>query len=540
LKEQWHAQKTDSIHAALEDGTLPFHNIMALGHAIEIHTELYGPLRRISEHTTHLAQQLYKGLASLRHGNGRLVCEIYQDDTSSYGDYLTQGPIVAFNTRNSCDVWVSNTEVQKVAEIKNIHIRSGGLCNPGGIAHSLGLAPWEMRENFSAGYRCGHENDIMGGKPTGMLRVSLGAMSTLRDVNTFVEFIEEFFVDQADTTLLYSSPIPIQAVRQGDFYVESLTIYPIKSCAGWRVPSGQRWAVRKEGLAWDREWCLVHAGTGAALSQKKYPKMALLRPSIDFIKGVLRVSFEGYLDPNAGTPEEVTVPLAADPKHFERSGLFTSGNSSAMICGDSVMTKTYSSCDIAAFFSGTIGVACQLARFPASHDRPSTRHAKGHLSRFNSGVPTSLLLSNESPILTISRSSLNRLNETVKASGGRAVRADAFRANVVVAQDGPCEAESPYIEDEWSVLEIAGQYYQMLGPCRRCQMVCVDQRTAEKTQEPFSTLAKTRRRDGRVYFGVHTCHVPVASGRPAASIMAGEHVKAYLHGEEPGTMFGAP
>ena len=51
---------------------------------------------------------------------------------------------------------------------------------------------------------------------------------------------------------------------------------------------------------------------------------------------------------------------------------------------------------------------------------------------------------------------------------------------------------------------------QILAPCRRCQMVCIDQDTAEKSQEPFSTLAKTRRLDVKeqsgqkgVFFGVH-------------------------------------
>jgi molybdenum cofactor sulfurtransferase len=57
----------------------------------------------------------------------------------------------------------------------------------------------------------------------------------------------------------------------------------------------------------------------------------------------------------------------------------------------------------------------------------------------------------------------------------------------------------------------------MLGPCRRCQMVCVDQHTAEKNQEPFVTLSKTRRSDGRIYFGEHTCHLPM---NDASSLLA--------------------
>ena len=115
---------------------------------------------------------------------------------SSYDDAATQGPIVAFNLRNETGGWVSNAEVEKLAAIKNFHLRTGGLCNPGGIAASLNLAPWEMHENFSAGQRCGNENDIMQGKPTGMIRISLGAMSTMNDVNAFIAFVREFFIQK--------------------------------------------------------------------------------------------------------------------------------------------------------------------------------------------------------------------------------------------------------------------------------------------------------------------------------------------------------
>ena len=36
-------------------------------------------------------------------------------------------------------------------------------------------------------------------------------------------------------------------------------------------------------------------------------------------------------------------------------------------------------------------------------------------------------------------------------------------------------------------------------------MICIDQETAEKNAEPFLTLAKTRKMDEKVWFGVHMC-----------------------------------
>lgn len=552
LKEQWHAKKAGSLHERLEDGTLPIHSIIALDSAMSVHQELYASLEQISSHTTYLAKELYEGLVALRHGNGKSVCRIYKDPMSRYGEVATQGPIVAFNFRNQHGGWVSNAEVEKLAAIKDFQLRTGGLCNPGGVASSLGLAPWEMRENFSAGQRCGNDNDVIRGKPTGMIRVSLGAMSTLSDVHSFVAFVREFFVQESLPSLgLPVTSLHLEPPTGTRLHVESLSVYPIKSCAGFSVPPGEAWEVRPEGLAWDREWCLVHQGTGAALSQKRYPKMALIRPSIDLDNGLLRISLTGTLRDTTST-HEVTVPLSADPRVFKDEAVFKNAN--ARVCGDIISARTYVSWEISSFFTQALGVACHLARFPAVDvGNGSSRHSKAHLQKYQTAgamripgafpdtvsikagacVSKPILLSNESPILTISRSSLNRLNELIKAEGGKAAQAEVFRANIVVAEnpDYPPGFEDPYAEDDWRYLQIGQQYFEMLGACRRCQMVCIDQQSAEKNQEPFVTLSKTRRFDGRVYFGEHTCHLPM--GDPSSplkqnpTIMAGDAVYSF-------------
>jgi molybdenum cofactor sulfurtransferase len=548
MKEQWHAMRSDSLHEQLEDGTLPIHSIAALHSALDVHRELYGSLSRISRHCAVLANRLYARLAALRHCNGRQVCEIYKDQLADYRNPTTQGPVVAFNIRNVQGGWVTNSEVEKLASVRNIQLRTGGLCNPGGISSFLHLEPWEMKRNFSAGQRCGSENDIMHGKPTGMIRLSLGAMTTLQEVDTFLEFMEEFFVEHVLDQEHHS---PVSSPHTGGrYYVESLMVYPIKSCAGWRIPPGQMWYVHKEGLAWDREWCLVRPGSGAALSQKRYPRMALLRPAIDLERGVLRISFA---DSKAGV-DPITVPLSLDPSLFSTAHEYTLKN--ARVCGDSVAARTYQSPAITTFFTQALGVACQLARFPANGPSGSSRHAKAHLQSFqlrkarnmpgtfpNGGqadaiVQRPILLSNESPILTISRSSLNRLNEQIKSNGGKAVHAEVFRANIVIAEYHRSTAgfQEPYAEDQWRAVQIGRQFFEMLGSCRRCQMVCIDQETATRNEEPFVTLAKTRRFDGKVYFGQHTCHVQMAEdASPEAqcpTIAAGDEVRPLLEDED--------
>ena len=125
LKEQWHARKTGTVHEQLEDGSLPIHSIVALKAAMQTHSELFGTMQRVARHTDMLTQRLHDELAAMKHNNGVSVATIYGDRESP------RGPIVAFNLRNSQGDWISNTEVEKVATVKRIHIRTGGLCNPG-------------------------------------------------------------------------------------------------------------------------------------------------------------------------------------------------------------------------------------------------------------------------------------------------------------------------------------------------------------------------------------------------------------------------
>jgi molybdenum cofactor sulfurtransferase len=521
-KEQWHAPKTWSLHDSLEDGTLPFHNIMALGVAIDVHQQLYGSMDQIAKHTGYLAQKLYDRLSTLKHKNSEPVCVMH---SPAFNSSIHQGPVIAFNIRNCHGAWISNIEFEKLASVRNFHIRTGGLCNPGGIATSLKLDAWEIRRNFSAGFKCGSETDIYAGKITGMIRASLGAMSTVSDVESFVAFVQEFYVEEETP-----SPSHIQNIDETpDMVVESLTIYPIKSCGGFAIPAATPWEVRPEGLVWDREWCLVHKGTGQAMSQKRHPRMALIRPLMDFKAGMLRVHYLGDLP--AGSPKEISIPLSANPALF--SGMDASISSSIRVCGDAIITRTYRNYEINEFFSKILGVSCALARFPAGGSGLSTRHAKalmqkhqrpnGHTSH---AFPTPdallepltppdsdgetqkrpILLSNESPILAINRSSLNALNKEIVKTGGKPAASSVFRANIVLASSTPDDPQGPYSEDHWSSIHIGSQEFQMMGSCRRCHMICVDQDTAEKDKEPFVTLAKTRRFESKIFFGSHMCH----------------------------------
>ncbi|KAJ5467487.1 Aminotransferaseclass V/Cysteine desulfurase [Penicillium sp. IBT 31633x] len=531
---QWHAKKEASIHERLEDGTLPFHNIIALDAALDTHERLYGSMANISAHTGFLAKQVYDRLSSLAHFNEKKVCQIYQSKDSAYGNPQTQGPIIAFNLCNSRGEWIPKTEVEKLATVQNIQIRTGSVCNPGGTAASLGWTGPELRSHYSAGLRCGDSHDVLGGRPTGILRVSLGAMTNMKDIDSLIDFIEEFYVEKNPPVIALDPPIQDNEFVASHFYVESLAVFPIKSCGAFKIPERKRWEVKKEGLAWDREWCLIHQGTGAALNQKRYPRMCLIRPSIEIERGVLRITCGAI-----AAPDQVSLEISLgweDTSLISTSFCPSSTKRPTTVCGDRISLHAYTSPVVSAFFSDFLGVPCTLARFPtqSSNRYPRISHMPNTWKTrfrklimpgsFPPDLPspvrdngnTQIKLSNESPILIVSRSSVNQLNETIKANtkngSSKTVAADVFRGNIVVAERlaRPGNAEQPYAEDHWSSLRIGPDQlrFDALDACKRCQMVCIDQFTGIRRDEPFSTLAKTRNIGGKVSFGKYSALSP--------------------------------
>lgn len=190
--EAWHARKELTIHEAVEDGTPAFHNIVALDSAMKVHRALYGSMEQVSQHAGYLAKTLYENLAAMEHANGVQVCKIYKDVASDYADAKTQGPIIAFNVQAATGMWVAKSHIEQLGILNKIQLRCGGVCNPGGIARFLDMTPPELRCNYTKGLRCGNALDLIDGKPTGIIRVSLGAMSSMRDIRKFINFMRLF------------------------------------------------------------------------------------------------------------------------------------------------------------------------------------------------------------------------------------------------------------------------------------------------------------------------------------------------------------
>jgi molybdenum cofactor sulfurtransferase len=194
----WVARKEASLHARLEDGTIAIRSILALRCAFDVHRQLFVSMTDVSRHTAWLAKTLCDRLTKLRHSTGVPVCHIYKAEASTYGDCSSQGATIALNVTKSDGSWMGPYAVGAMLRASNIHIRTGSVCNPAGMACILGLAPTDIRRAFDEGFRCNQQEDIReGGVLFGVVRVTLGAMSTLEDVDRFARFVEEHLVDQS-------------------------------------------------------------------------------------------------------------------------------------------------------------------------------------------------------------------------------------------------------------------------------------------------------------------------------------------------------
>ncbi|KAB5536476.1 pyridoxal phosphate-dependent transferase [Coniochaeta sp. 2T2.1] len=214
----WHRSKAlesgsgAPLHEGLEDGTLPFHSILALGEAMEVHGRLYGSMGNVSRHTTALVRVLHDGMTALKHPNGRAVVHVYreeEDDGAAFEDAARQGATVAFNVFKWDGTYVPYSTVEGMANEMGIYVRSGGICCPGGLFSALRYEPWEIERARSAGHRCGSDGlSLIHQLPTGVVRASLGPMSTISDVHDFLSFLRKVFVEKEHCHVPQSMTIP--------------------------------------------------------------------------------------------------------------------------------------------------------------------------------------------------------------------------------------------------------------------------------------------------------------------------------------------
>jgi molybdenum cofactor sulfurtransferase len=179
------------LHERLEDGTVPFLEILALEHGFQTLSRLAGPLSLVAEHTFSLAKYVHDELSAMTHYNGAPVAVVYCD--GDFSDPSVQGAILNFNLLRANGAYVGYSEVSDLASVHDIHLRTGCFCNTGACMTYLRMDTPHILRHMKAGHVCGDSIDLVDGRPTGSVRISFGYMSTLEDTKTFVSFIAHNF-----------------------------------------------------------------------------------------------------------------------------------------------------------------------------------------------------------------------------------------------------------------------------------------------------------------------------------------------------------
>ncbi|ESR35450.1 hypothetical protein CICLE_v10004324mg [Citrus x clementina] len=485
-------KRRQGVEELFEDGTASFLSIASIRHGFNLINSLTVPA--ICRHIASLGMYVRKVLLSLRHENGADVCTIYGTYTSEVS-YHDTGSMVSFNLKRPDGSWFGYREVEKLASLSGIQLRTGCFCNPGACAKYLGLSHSDLLSNIEAGHVCWDDNDIIHGKPTGAIRVSFGYMSTFEDAKKFIDFIRNSFVSfpnkSANGNLskggsIHFSPEGMERwLSVSKYVIKFITVYPIKSCAGFSV---ERWPLCSTGLLHDREW-LLKSQTGEILTQKKVPEMCLISTYIDLNQEILVVKSPRCRD-------ELPINLKPDS--------YNGGIDEIDLYGQRYEVLGYAD-EINLWFSKAIGRPCSLLQcFSPTfrvclNKRGDTVMCRDLESRLN--------FTNEAQFLLVSEESVSDLNsklsskaDTRKGIDGVTVKVNPmrFRPNLVVS------GGEPYAEDRWRNLKIGNNCFTSLGGCNRCQMINFTHKDGQvqKSNEPLATLASYRRLKGKILFGI--------------------------------------
>ncbi|XP_063019937.1 molybdenum cofactor sulfurase isoform X3 [Melospiza melodia melodia] len=533
-----------SIAERFEDGTVSFLDIIALKHGFDVLEKLTGGMEKIKQHTFALAHYTYTVLSNLKYANGTPVVRIYSDTDFSNPD--AQGPIINFNVLDENGQVLGFAQVDSMASLHNIHVRTGCFCNTGACQMHLGISNEDIQRNLQAGHVCGDNIDLLDGRPTGSVRISFGYMSSFEDAQTFLNFIIATRLSNSDAEIPLQSVtklptesvpddhlsfnkadklspilqipdrglrnIPSEAETTGSWppepeaesmraavsetavptcrkggkpiTVAKIYLYPIKSCSAFEVTE---WPVGNQGLLYDRNWMVVNQN-GVCMTQKQEPRLCLVNPSIDLKQKIMVIQAEG-MDP-------ISVPLE------DNTG------KEAVTCESKVCShrvKTYDCGErIAGWLSAFLGRPCRLIR--QSSDMKSKSHHK-NTKGLSSATNLSLSLVNEAQYLLINVASILQLKEHISARLKEPLEIEElirrFRANIVIS------APESFEEEEWTEISIGALQFQVVGPCSRCQIICIDQQSGERNKEILQSLSAARGR--KTNFGIYLMNQPFSS-----------------------------
>jgi uncharacterized protein len=262
--------------------------------------------------------------------------------------------------------------------------------------------------------------------------------------------------------------------------IQSLWVYPVKSCAGVQVTEA---ILTATGLEFDRAWMVVDA-QGDFVTQRELPRMCLIQPTLKHYEMVLRA------------PGMLALHIALDKVEQPCRASVWGQDCAAYDMGD-VAAQWFTDFLAQSLPAGTAAKKLRLVRFDPEHRRLSNK-------KWTQGVDALNQFSDGYPILVTTEAAVEDLNARLATQGHSAVTMQRFRPNIVlagiVAHDedrvGPL-----HISTAEGAVELA-----LVKPCPRCPVPNVNPLTGVPSPEVGDTLQGYRqdaRLDGAISFGMN-------------------------------------
>ncbi len=258
--------------------------------------------------------------------------------------------------------------------------------------------------------------------------------------------------------------------------ISDLYIYPIKSTKGLRLPHA---SVDELGLAFDRRF-VVSDDSGQFITARTEPTLCLVSATISDLGIIL------------------TAPNM--PELLLEYQKFSNQYKNVNVWGDDIAGQLCS-IEASSWFSEYLHRPCKLLYFGKESSRvkkPNTESAR------------KVAFADGYPLLLISQTSLDDLNQRLISNNEKPVSMAQFRPNIVV------ENCLPFAEDGWQYIRIGDIDFKVSKPCVRCIFTTVNPENGDKSpqQQPLTTLKTYRQTDqGEVLFGQNL--IPLNSGQIA-------------------------
>ena len=256
-----------------------------------------------------------------------------------------------------------------------------------------------------------------------------------------------------------------------DVRLESIHVYPVKSCAGTSPP---RVLLAETGFDLDREWMVVDP-SGSFVTQRELPRMALVQTALKGDELVLRA------------PGMLALHVAVDR---------IEGRTEAEVWGHRVAAYDMGAL-CAQWFTDFLGLPLRLARFDPEAARRADR-------RWTGAIDAATAFQDGFPLLVASTASLAELNRRLARAGEAPATMARLRPNLVISG---VDAHGEDHLDEIVFAAADGPVrLKLVKPCARCSIPDVDPQTGVRGHAVGDALAQYRadpRLDGALTFAMN-------------------------------------